>query len=40
MENHSPAEDYRCKHCGNLVLYRIDHTVECKHHPIHDRNLN
>jgi hypothetical protein len=26
-------EDYRCRECGNLVLYRIDHTPECKHYP-------
>lgn len=26
-------EDYRCRHCGNLVLYRIDHKPTCRHHP-------
>lgn len=26
-------DDYRCKLCGNLVLYRIDHKITCVHYP-------
>ena len=33
-------EDYRCQHCGNLVLYRIDHKDECRHHPSHDKPVS
>ncbi len=26
-------EDWTCKHCGNMVLYRIDHKPTCIHYP-------
>lgn len=31
----SQPEDYRCRECGNLVLYRIDHKETCVHYPDH-----
>jgi len=26
-------EDWTCRHCGNIVLYRIDHKPTCIHYP-------
>lgn len=26
-------EDWTCRHCGNMVLYRIDHKPTCIHYP-------
>lgn len=38
MSDSTGPEDYRCRACGNLVLYRSDHQPSCEYHPIREQD--